>query len=75
MRRNDVMAGFNRILETPLRSHTDEECCRVYLEVTETITCSKISFIGEIGADDILQDLPISNSAWNICTPHDSVRD
>jgi two-component system CheB/CheR fusion protein len=70
-RRNALLAAINRMSDSALRTQTEEEFCGSCLEVVEGVTGSKISFIGEIGADGFLHDLAISNPGWDACKMHD----
>jgi len=67
-RQNAVLQGINRIFEETLKSQTEEDLAKVYLNVAEEVTESKFGFIGEIGQDGLLHDIAISNPGWELCT-------
>jgi PAS domain S-box-containing protein len=71
LRQNELLKGINRIFETVVTSVSDEEFGTVCLSVAEEITGSAISFIGEIGPDDLLHDIAISNPGWQACAMYD----
>ena len=65
--RNAILSGINTILEQALQCETEEELGITCLKVAEQITGSKFGFIGEIAADGLLNDIAISNFAWERC--------
>lgn len=71
LRQNMVLQGINRIFEDILNSRTEEDLGRTILDVVESITGSRFSFIGETGPDGFLHDLAISNPGWEACTMYD----
>ena len=71
IRQNMVLQGISRIFEKAIGSDTEEDLGRTCLEVIESITGSKISFIGEIGPDGYFHDLAISNPGWELCDMYD----
>ncbi|MEN6336328.1 MAG: response regulator [Phycisphaerales bacterium] len=70
-RQSEVLLGINRVLELALGRLTEEQLCEACLEVVESLTASRISFIGEIGPDGFLHDLAISNPGWDACKMND----
>jgi signal transduction histidine kinase/ActR/RegA family two-component response regulator len=48
-----------------------EDLGQACLNIIESVTDSRISFIGEIGKDSLLHDIAISNPGWDLCTMHD----
>ena len=70
-RQNRILEGINRIFSEAITCETEEALGNVCLEVIETLTGSKISFIGEIGPDNHLHTITISNPGWNACAMTD----
>jgi len=68
---NVVLNAINRIYEEAIQSENIEDLGRACLDIVESITGSKFSFIGEIGSDDLLHDLAISDPGWQICMMYD----
>ena len=70
-RQNSIVAGINHVLEMGLGPQSEEEICEACLEIAESATSSRISFMGEIGPDGQLQNLAISNPGWAECSLYD----
>jgi len=70
-RQNALQQAIKKIFQETLISRTDEELGQVCLDVVEDITQSKLSFIGEIGADGLIHDIAISNPGWKLCSMYD----
>jgi PAS domain S-box-containing protein len=70
-RHNLILQGISRMFEDAIRCETEEDLGRTCLEVIESITGSKMGFIGEIGPDGNLHDLAISNPGWELCSVYD----
>lgn len=68
---NVILNAINRIYEEAIRCENIEDLGRACLGIIESITGSKFSFIGEIGSDNLLHDLAISDPGWEICTMYD----
>ena len=68
---NIILNAINSIYEEAIRCEDIEDLGRACLGVIESITGSKFSFIGEIGSDDLLHDLAISDPGWEICMMYD----
>jgi PAS domain S-box-containing protein len=64
---NAVLKGFSTVLEEALSCETEEELGKTCLKVAEDLTESKFGFVGEIGPDDMLHDIVISDSGWAAC--------
>ena len=65
--RNAILGGINKVLEHALKCDTEEELGMTCLLVAEEITGSKFGFLGEILPDGSLDDIAISNVAWERC--------
>ncbi len=70
-RHSAVLAGINRVLALGLGDESEEQLCEACLAAAEEITGSRISFVGEIGADGFLHSLAISNPGWEACRMRD----
>jgi PAS domain S-box-containing protein len=66
-RHNKILDGINRIFREAITCETEEALGNICLDVIETLTGSTIGFIGEIGPDDQLYDITISNPGWEAC--------
>ena len=64
---NAVLNGINRIFQEALTCDTEEELGTVCLAVTEELTQSRISFIGELDQAGRLYSIAISNPGWDAC--------
>ena len=62
-----IVEGINRIFSEAITCETEEQLGSICLEVIEALTGSTIGFIGEIGSDDLLYDITISNPGWEAC--------
>ncbi len=66
-RQNAILSAINRVYEESIRCETMEDLGRACLDIVESITESKFSFIGEIGPDDLFHDIAISDPGWELC--------
>lgn len=66
-----ILEGINTIFRETITCKTEEQLGRVCLDVIEQLTGSTIGFIGEIGPDDHLYDITISNPGWEACASLD----
>ena len=64
---NKILSGINRILGAALKADSLEMLGEICLSVAEEVTESQIGFIGDIGEDNILHELAISNPGWEAC--------
>ena len=72
LRRHDAMLeGVGRVLAHALRARNAQELGEACLDVVQSITDSKIAFIGEVGPDGCLRALALSNPAWAACKMDD----
>ena len=69
LKKNEILAGINRIFETVVTSGTDEEFGATCLDVIEAVTDSNISFLGEIGPDGLFYEIAVSNPGREACSP------
>ncbi len=70
-RRNALLAGINNVFEAAMQRQSEEEFCEACLDVAESVTGSRISFIGEMGTDGYLHSLAISNPGRAACKSTD----
>ena len=63
---NMMLKGINRIFEQALFSSSKAELGRFCLEVAEEVTGSQYGFIAELNPDGRLDDIAISNNAWEV---------
>jgi PAS domain S-box-containing protein len=70
-RQNVILNAINRVYEEAIRCETMEDLGQACLDIVESITSSKFSFIGEIGPDGLHHDIAISNPGWELCTMSD----
>jgi len=68
---NTVLNAINRVYEEAIYCETVEDLCRACLNIIESITGSKLGFIGEVGQDGLLHNLGISNPGWDLCAMTD----
>jgi PAS domain S-box-containing protein len=66
-----VINAINVILNEYVKSTTIEELAVVCLRVTEELTASEMSFLGETGEDGSLRAIALSNPAWEACAMFD----
>jgi len=66
-RQRNIVEGINKIFREAITCKTEEQLGEVCLEIIESLTESSIGFIGEIGPDNKLYDITISNPGWEIC--------
>lgn len=71
IRQNLVLQGIRRIFEEAIRWEGEGDIGRTCLEVVEYITGSTMSFIGEIGPDELFHDIAISSPSWEPCSLRD----
>ena len=67
IRHNKIIEAINRIFHEVITCETEEQLGNVCLDVIETLTGSAISFIGEIGPDNLLHSLSISKPGRESC--------
>lgn len=72
LRKIKVLEGIARIFEGAVACESVEDLGMAILAVVEEITASKISFLGELGADGLLQATAISAPGWSLCASHQS---
>ena len=73
-RKNELLQGINRILETVVTSVSDEDFGTACLEVAEKNTGSSISFVAEFGPGGLMHDIAVSNPTWSVCSIYDRQR-
>ena len=66
-RRKIILEAINEILEAALSSRSEEELGQRSLALAERLTQSKFGFIDEIGTDNLLHSIAISNPGWEAC--------
>ena len=66
-RQNIILNSISRIYESAIRCNTLEELGEACLDIAESATGSKFSFIGEIGADGLMHDIAISDMGRELC--------
>jgi len=66
-RNNKIMDGINKIFHQAITCETEEQLGHVCLGVIENLTESAMGFIGEIGPDNQLYEITISNPGWEAC--------
>ena len=64
---NKIVKGIRRIFHEAINCETEKQLGDVCLNVAEELTESKNGFIGEIGPDNHLYDITISNPGWEAC--------
>lgn len=70
-RNNQLLAGIKSVFEAVVKSVSDENFGKICLSAAEAVTGSKISFLGEIGPDNLFHDIAISNPGWEACAMYD----
>ncbi|QJT09010.1 PAS domain S-box protein [Oceanidesulfovibrio marinus] len=70
LHKNAVLEGLSAVFWKSLSCDSEEELGMACLEVAEQITHSSFGFLGEIGADGMLNDIAISDPGWDVCTMH-----
>ena len=68
---NTILNAINRVYEEAVYCETVEDLCRACLNIIESITGSKLGFIGEVGQDGLLHNLGISDPGWELCAMTD----
>lgn len=72
LRKNAILEGINRIFCEALTASTEEELGRACLAVTEAVTESAFSFMGEINRETgHFDELSISDNGWEHFTMED----
>ncbi|MGB9939437.1 GAF domain-containing protein [Methanosarcina sp.] len=71
LRYNRVLKGINRIFSSAMKAETEEELGQACLSVAMAVTGSQIGFVGEVGEDELLHDIAISDMGWEQCTMYD----
>ncbi len=66
-RQNTILNAINRIYENAVTCTTMEELGNACLSIIQTITESRIGFIGETGSDGLFHDIAISENGWEAC--------
>lgn len=66
-RRSDITDAINKIFKETLTCETEEDVARTCLRVAEELTGSRFGFICEIGRNERLDTLIISDSGWSAC--------
>lgn len=70
-RQNNILKAINQIYKEAFKSETIEELGKICLNIVESITESKFSFIGEIGPDGLSHDIAVSDPGWELCRMFD----
>ena len=70
-RQNTILRAINRIYEKSVTCATLQELGEACLTEVESITGSRLSFVGEIGQDALLHDIAISETGWEQCAMYD----
>jgi len=68
---NIVLNAINQVYEEAIHCETTKDLIRACLDIVESITGSKFSFIGEIGQDGLPRALEISDPGRKICAMND----
>jgi len=63
-RQNVVLDGIGRILRAALTSHSEREVGKICVAVAEKVTQSEFGFLVELGTDNLLHAIEISDPAW-----------
>ena len=71
IRQNKVLKAVSRIFEAAIRTETERDFVHACTEIIESVTGSKISFIGAIGPNGCLHDLAMRDTGWELCAMHD----
>ncbi|MBN1653236.1 MAG: response regulator [Deltaproteobacteria bacterium] len=69
---NAVLLGIKRIFEKVLSAKSEAELGETCLSVAEEVTKSEFSFIAEIGPNNKLRDIIVSNRGREICAMNNS---
>jgi len=64
---NCLLEGIKRIFEAGLRCETEEDLAVAILQIAEEMTGSGSGFVGEIGPDNLLHDIAITDPGWEQC--------
>jgi PAS domain S-box-containing protein len=67
LRQNALLDAINQVFRETLTCETDEEVAQMCISVAEELTSSKCGFIGEINDFGRVDNLVLSNSAWDEC--------
>lgn len=67
IQRNKILEGINRILHEAITCETEKQIGDICLKVAEELTESKNGFIAEIGPDNRMCDITISNPGGEDC--------
>lgn len=70
-RQNIILKAINRIHEEAFRCGSMEELGQTCLNIIESMTGSKFSFIAENGSDGLFHDIAISDPGWELCRMYD----
>jgi PAS domain S-box-containing protein len=70
---NAIMETINLIFHNALTCETEEQLGIACLRAAEDLTQSKSGFIYEIGSDDLLHSIAISNPGWEQCSMNDTI--
>jgi PAS domain S-box-containing protein len=68
---NIILQTINRVYEEALRSESIQDLGQAYLEIIESITGSKFSFISDLSEDELSHDRAISDTGWEQCSIYD----
>ena len=71
LQQNTILDSINRVYESTLKCETTEELGQACLDIIETATGSKFSFINEVDPDGMSHDIAISDPGWELCSMHD----
>lgn len=70
-RQNTMLNAINQIYEKAVKCENIEELGNTCLGIIETVTESKMGFIGEIGKDGLFHDIAMSDTGWDACNMTD----
>ncbi len=68
---NVILKAINHVYEEAIRCETPEDLGRACLDIIDSITDSKFSFVGEIGPDGLHHEVAISDHGWGLCAMND----
>ena len=68
---NVILKAINHVYEEAIRCETTEDLGKPCLDIIESITDSKFSFVGEIGPDGLHHEIAISDHGWELCAMND----
>jgi PAS domain S-box-containing protein len=66
-RQGIILAAINLVYQESVRCESMEAFGAACLRIIESITASRLSFIGEIRPDGLFREIAISKAAWDLC--------